>query len=35
MKGNLAHKLCSAKTVKVHRKEEIVGLVIEKIGVLA
>ena len=35
MKGNLAHKLCSTKTVKVQRMEEIVGLVIENIDVLA
>ena len=35
MKGNLAHKLCSTKTVKVQRKEKIVGLVVEEIDVMA
>ena len=35
MKGNLAHKLYSTKTVKVQRMEEIVGLVVEEIDVMA
>ena len=35
MKGNFAHKLYSTKTVKVQRMEEIVGLVVEEIDVMA
>ena len=35
MKRNLAHKLRSTKTVKVQRMEEIVGLVVEEISVVA
>ena len=35
MKGNLAHKLYNAKKVKVQRMEEIVGLVVEEINVIA
>ena len=35
MKGDLAHKLYSTKTVKVERMEEIVGLVLEEIDVMA
>ena len=35
MKGNLAHKLYSTKTVKVKRMEKIVGLVVEEIDVMA
>ena len=35
MKANLAHKLCSTKTVKVQRMGEIVSLVVEEIDVLA
>ena len=35
MKGNLAHKLYSTKTVKFQRMEEIVGLVVEEIDVMA
>ena len=35
MKGNLAHKLYSTETVKVQRVEEIVGLVVEEIDVVA
>ena len=35
MQGNLSHKLCSTKTAKVQRMEEIVGLVVEEIDVMA
>ena len=35
MKGNLADKLYSTKTVRVQRLEEIVGLVAEEIDVMA
>ena len=35
MKGNLAHKLFSTKTVKVQRMEEIIGVVAEEIDVVA
>ena len=35
MKGNLAHKLYSTKTVKVQGMEEIVGLIVEEINVIA
>ena len=34
MKGNLAHKLYSIKTVQVERMEKIVGFVVEEIDVL-
>ena len=35
MKRNLAHKLYSTKTVKVQSMQEIVGLVVEEIDVIA
>ena len=35
MKRNLTHKLYSTKTVKVQRMEEIIGLVVEEINVIA